>query len=97
MSEPRITRRGVEEIAKDVFDLSRELGLVPEVDRWFVQPGSPTYGNRWKLYGEKPTGEVYHPYWTDNGYIGKTARQAHDRLCVVFDTLLWVQVMQEEK
>lgn len=94
LSEHRTTLRGVEEMATDVLILARELGLTDTGEEWFIEKGSTTKGNKWKLYAEV-NGKRKKLHFTGNfDYIGSTARQARDRLVATWEALNYVQMMQ---
>jgi len=99
MSEHRTTLRGVEEMALDVRMLARELNLVPADEGWYIERGSSTMGNSWKLYASVDGGKTRRilVFTGPNGYIGKTARQARDFLEHIWEALNYVQMMQEKR
>lgn len=95
MSEHRVTRRSVEELAVECRLMAGELGLCQPNEVWIIEPGSPTYGHAWKLYAEV-NGVRKKLMFTGNfDFIGKTARQARDFLAVVWEVLFYVQMTME--
>lgn len=97
MTDKRITEEQVVNLAQDCFTLAQQLHMVPPGHVWKISPGSPKYGRLWILSAETPSKEIYYPYFTNRGVLGKTAKQAHDFLCIVLDMLMWFEAIMEEK
>lgn len=95
MSEHRVTRRSVEAAAEDLKAIASELGLILPGEDWFIDPGSPTYGNKWKIYGRIAGKRHKLSFTGDFDYIGATAKAARDTLVQTWEGLYFVQSRQE--
>lgn len=97
MSDKRITRGDVERQGIDLQALAEELGLTQPGEKWIIEPGSPTYGHKWKMH-KRVNGELLPLSFTgSHGYIGATAKAAHDFLCLAWDVLYWSEQARKEK
>lgn len=90
MSEPRVTRKQVEVAAKNLCDLAHAMGLLEEGERWVLDPGSPTYGERWTLYAKIDKHRHALTFTLDGDEIGATARDARNFLLRAAKMLVWV-------
>ena len=80
-------------MASDVLLLAQELGLITLGEKWLIEPGSPRYGTKWKLYAEVEGKRYKLPFTGNFDYIGSTARQARDFLEHIWEALNYVQMM----
>jgi len=98
MAATKLARSHVEKALMRLFKTAEKAGLKNHTQVWALHPGSPTYGTPWRLYELDDKGGLRALDFLVDGYIGNTAREAHDTLNTINRAWQYfVAQMEEEK